>query len=173
MLPERPRFPSQPCPTCGRSVDPLRASRVLWLEDGTRFLCGDACRARFLDGERPFDTRAPRPRADARPERPSIPDLVREATLVRAEGGSKNQSGSDARRYDPLVATGLGVLSLGICLATPSRELGWLSAFLVVLCAAINARIPLRPLRASVSPRIVAPLGLALAAMASVTMQNP
>jgi len=173
MLPERPRFPSQPCPTCGRSVDPLRASRVLWLEDGARFLCGDVCRARFLDGERPFDTRAPGPRAHARPERPSIPDLVREATLVRAEGGSKNQSGSDSRRYDPLLATGLGVLSLGICLATPSRELGWLSAFLVVLCAAINARIPLRPLRASVSLRIVAPLGLSLAAVAGVMMQNP
>ena len=65
MLPERPRFPSQPCPACGRPVDPLRAPRVLWIEDGVRFLCGDACRARFLDGDRNFD-------APSRPPKTSI-----------------------------------------------------------------------------------------------------
>ena len=173
MLPERPRFPSQPCPTCGQSVDPLRASRVLWLEDGVRFLCGAACRARFLDGERAFDTPSRAPPPNARPERPSIPDLVREATLVRADDDLTERHGPGGRRYDPLVATGLAVLSLGIVLATPSEELGWLSGFLVALCAAVNARMPLQPLRGSASSRIVAPLGLALAALSSVLMQSP
>ena len=51
MLPARPHLPSQPCPACGRDVDPLRAERVLWLEDGVRFLCSRECRARFLRGE--------------------------------------------------------------------------------------------------------------------------
>jgi cation transport ATPase len=173
MLPERPRFSSQPCPTCGRPVDPLRASRVLWLEDGVRFLCGDACRAQFLKGERPFDAVSHDPVDHARPERPSIPDLVREATLVREQEDASGREGAGDRRYDPLVSTGLAVLSLGIVFATASPELGWLSAFLLALCAAVNARIPIRPLRASVSMRIIAPLGLVLATLGAVLTQSP
>ncbi len=173
MLPERPRFTSQPCPTCNRPVDPLRASRVLWLEDGTRFLCGDSCRERFLAGDRPFDATARPPADQTRLERPSIPDLVREATLVREEEDDGAREGPGSRGYDPLLATGLAVLALGIVLATPSPELGWLAAFLLALCAAVNARIPIRPLRGSLSLRLVAPLGLGLAVLASVLTQSP
>jgi len=173
MVPARPQLPSQPCPACGRGVDPLRAARVLSLEDGIRFLCGSECSARFLRGEREFDTPARRPSERPRVERPSIPDLVREATVVRDESAASDGEGSRARLHDPAIATGLALLTLALLLLTPSREAGWLAAFLIVLCAAVNTRIQLTTLRATESLRIVAPLGLALAAVASVMVADP
>jgi len=62
----------------------------------------------------------------------------------------------------------VGVLALALALSTASREIGWLAAFLVLLSAAVNARIPLRPLRATRSMRIVAPLGLGFAVLGAV-----
>jgi len=173
MLPARPQLPSRPCPACGRDVDPLRAERVLWLEDGVRFLCGDQCRSRFLRGERDFDPPARQPADRPRVERPSIPDLVREATVVRDESDTGDGEGTQARRYDPVVATGVAALALALLLLTPSPELGWLAAFLVVLCAAVNVRTELTTLRATESLRVVAPLGLALAATAGVLAPDP
>jgi cation transport ATPase len=146
---------------------------VLCLEDGIRFLCGNECSARFLRGEREFDTPARRPSERPRVERPSIPDLVREATVVRDESDASDGEGSQARLHDPAIATGLALLALALLLLTPSRELGWLGAFLIVLCAAVNTRIELTTLRATESLRIVAPLGLALAAVASVMVADP
>jgi cation transport ATPase len=168
MHPARPQLPSQPCPACGQAVDPLRAPRVLWLQDGTRFLCGEACKTRFLLGERDFDSPAPRPSARARVKRPSIPDLVREATLLRDETDAADRDTARARQYDPIIATGVAFLALSLLLLSPSRELGWLAAFLVVVSAAVNARIPLTTLRANPSLRVVAPLGLVLASAASL-----
>ncbi|MDH3818244.1 MAG: hypothetical protein OES21_06500, partial [Myxococcales bacterium] len=173
MVPARPQLPSQPCPACGRGVDPLRSARVLWLEDRVRFLCDTECSARFLQGERDFDFPTRRPAERPRVERPSIPDLVREATVVRDESDASNAEGSHARLYDPAIATGLAFLALALLLLTPNREVGWLGAFLVVLCAAVNARIPLTTLRGTESLRVVAPLGLALAAIASLLTTGP
>jgi P-type E1-E2 ATPase len=173
MLPARPQLPPQPCPACGRQVDPLRAQRVLWLEDGVRFLCGEECRARFLHGERDFDAPTQPPIERPRIERPSIPDRVREATVVRDESDTGDGKGAEARRHDPAIATGLGLLALALLLLSPRQELGWLGAFLIVLCAAVNARIPLTTLRATESLRIIAPLGLALAALAGVLGADP
>jgi cation transport ATPase len=149
-------------------VDPLRARRVLQLQDGTRFLCGEECKTRFLLGERNFDTPSRRPSELARVERPSIPDLVREATLPRDATGAANSDNAGARQYDPIIATGAAFLALSLLLLSPSRELGWLAAFLVILSAAVNARIPLTTLRANPSLRVVAPLGLLLASAASL-----
>jgi hypothetical protein len=166
MLPARPQLPSRPCPACGRDVDPLRADRVLWLEDGVRFLCGDECRSRFLRGERDFDAPARGPVARPRVERPSIPDLVREATVILDEKNAGESEGRGAGRYDPAVASGVAALALLIVLLSPNPVLGWLAAFLIVLCAGLNARMELTTVRAPDSLRIVAPLGLALAAAA-------
>ena len=173
MLPARPHLPSQPCPACGRDVDPLRAGRVLWLEDGARFLCGGECRARFLQGEHEFDAPSDQPGAGPRLERPSIPDLVREATVVRDSDDDGDRPEARARRYDPVAASGLALLALGLLFLTPSRELVWLGAFLVVLCAVLNARIRLTAVRATSSLRVVAPLGLALAAASGVLAPDP
>jgi cation transport ATPase len=173
MLPEPPQVPVQPCPACGRLVDPLRASRVLCLEDGIRFLCDEACRTRFLGGERGFDVPSRARTRPEQPERPSIPDLVREATFVRHGSEAGETDGPRGRGYDPLLALGLAVLALGIVIATSTPALGWLSAFLVALCAAVNARTPVRHLRASGSLHLVAPVGLALAALASVLAESP
>ena len=168
MLPARPQLPSQPCPACGRGVDPLRAARVLCLEDGVRFLCGEHCRSRFLRGEREFDAPASPPAERPRIERPSIPELVRGATVVRDAGNTVIGVGGLAHRYDPIIATSVAFLALALLLLAPSLELGWLAAFLVVVSAAVNARIPLTALRANPSLRIVAPLGLTLAVGAGV-----
>ncbi|MBW2225522.1 MAG: cation-translocating P-type ATPase [Deltaproteobacteria bacterium] len=173
MLPARPHLPSQPCPACGRDVDPLRAGRVLWLEDGARFLCGGECRARFLRGEHEFDAPSARPGAGPPLERPSIPDLVREATVVRDSDDGGDRPEARARRYDPVAASGLALLALGLLFLTPSRGLVWIAAFLVVLCAVLNARIPLTAVRATSSLRVVAPIGLALAAVSGVLAPDP
>ena len=143
------------------------------MEDGVRFLCGDACRARFLDGARSFDAPARPVGPSAHAERPSIPDLVREATRAREEGETADREPVQGNRADPLIATSLALLALAIVLWTPSRELGWLAAFLVALCAAVNARIPLSLLRAPWGARIVAPAGLALAAAGAALEPSP
>ncbi len=173
MLPARPHLPSQPCPACGRDADPLRAARVLWLEDGVRFLCSAECRARFLQGEREFDAPSHQPIARPSVERPSIPDLVREATVVRDASDDGDLREVPAHRYDPVAASALGLLALGLLLVTPSPNVVWLGAFLVVLCSALNARIQLTAVRATMSLRLVAPLGLALAAVSGVLAPDP
>ena len=173
MLPERPTFPTKPCPACGRAVDPLRARRVLWLEDGVRFLCSDVCRARFLDGDRGFDAPSPPPVGKTTVERPSIPELVREATFVREPAEAASRTGQYDRTHDALVAAGLASLSLGIVAFTPSRELGWLAAFLLLLAAAVSTRVSLRTVRATPSLRVVAPVGLALAALGAAMAPTP
>ncbi|MFW2389162.1 MAG: HAD family hydrolase [Polyangiales bacterium] len=169
MHPARPQLPSERCPACGQAVDPLRAGRIVLLEDGTRFLCGEECRIRFLLGERGFD--APRRKPSERPsvDRPSIPDMVREATVAReqlvAGGGDTARSGQN----DSIVAAGLAILAATILALTPSPELGWLAALLLVACAAVNARIELTTIRANRSLEIVAPLGILFATVAAVT----
>ncbi|MGB5265371.1 MAG: hypothetical protein WBN30_02205, partial [Polyangiales bacterium] len=168
MQPARPQLPSQPCPACGRAVDPLRAHRMLWLQDGARFFCGEACQARFRLGDRDFDAPAARPSERARVERPSIPDLVREATVPRDNAAGSAGDASRAGQYDPILATGLALLALPLIVLTSGRELGWLAAFLIALCAAVNARIPLRNIQATLSLEVVAPIGLVLACVAAV-----
>ncbi|RLB40302.1 MAG: hypothetical protein DRH30_08640 [Deltaproteobacteria bacterium] len=173
MLPARPQLPTQPCPACGREVDPLRAARVVWLRDGARFLCSVDCQARFLRSERDFDAPA-HPRGERpRVERPSIPDLVREATVARGEVEPGDGGAAHARRQDPFIAIGLAFAAFAIVLLTPSVKLGWLAAFLLVLCAAVGARIRLTTLRVTQSLRVVAPLGLALATIAAVLAPDP
>jgi P-type E1-E2 ATPase len=173
MLPVRPRLPSQPCPCCGREVDPLRAPRVLWLEDGVRFLCGNDCRDRFLRGEHEFDRRRAKTSPSARVDRPSIPDLVREATVVRDQNDEGDQQETHGHAYDPAAAAGLAALAMALLVLTPSPEIGWLAALLIVLCAAVNLRIRLTALRATGSLRAVAPIGLALAAASAVLAPDP
>ena len=173
MLPARPQLPSQPCPSCGREVDPLRAPRVLWLDDGARFLCGEECRARFLGGERAFDVPARRRSTRPSVERPSIPDLVREGTLVRDTNKAGKREGTRVNRFDPLIATGLAMLAAAVLLISSSRQLSWLAACLVLLCAAVNARIRLPVPGETRSLRIVAPLGLALATLAGLLTSDP
>ena len=168
MQPARPQLAAQPCPACGRAVDPLRAQRMLWLEDGARFFCGEACQVRFRLGERDFDAPTNRPSQTARVERPSIPDLVREATVPRDDAAGGARETSRAGQYDPIVATGLSLLALSLIVLTSGRELGWLAAFLIALCAAVNARIPVRHIQATRSLGVVAPIGLGLASVGAV-----
>ena len=168
MQPVRPQLPSQPCPACGRAVDPLRARRVVWLQDGARFLCNEACQVRFQLGDRAFDAPAGRPSERARVERPSIPDLVRKATVTRDDATGTDGEASRGGQYDPILAAGLALLTLSLVLLTPGRERVWLGAFPVVLCAAVNARIPLTNIQATRSLTVVAPLGLVLAAVAAL-----
>lgn len=126
MLPERPHVPPRQCPSCGRQVDPLRAPRMSWREDGARYLCSEACHERFLRGDHDFDSPASNREEELRVERPSIPDLVREATLIR----------SDEEETNPARGSALG-----------------------------NTHMPLRTAQVSRLVQVVAPVGLALAAV--------
>lgn len=172
MLPERPRFPSQPCPTCGTPVDTIRAPRVLWLEDGVRFLCGDACRARFLDGARAYDRPSLRAVATSRAERPSIPDLVREATRVRTDEGDARNEGASERAIDPWIALGASVIAVGLLLFGSGRELGWAAAAAIMLSAALNARSAWTTLGTRRALGLAGPAGLVLATWAA-TASSP
>jgi P-type E1-E2 ATPase len=146
---------------------------VLWLEDGARFFCGRVCTERFLLGECGFDETTRQPVEAPRATRPSIPDLVREATVTREAGEDVMGDGTKRHRYDPFAAAGIAVIAAGLVILWPGRETAWLGASLIVLSAAVNARIPLSALRASPSLRVVAPVGLALAAVAAALTTDP
>jgi cation transport ATPase len=98
---------------------------------------------------------------------------VREATLVREADAVGGAEASKARPYDPAIATGLAILSLALLLTTTNRQLGWFAAFVLVLCAAVNARVPFRMVKSRSSIRAVAPVGLLLAAIAGILAPNP
>jgi Cu+-exporting ATPase len=173
MLPARPTARPRPCPVCGRDVDALRAPRVCWLDGGVRFLCSEACLLRFLDGEQAFDTAVRPPSPSTRAERPSIPDLVREATLVREPSAAADGTDREAHQYESAAAAGLALVSLGLVLVSSQPALGWLAALLLGLSAALDARVPLRTIRTPESLRAVAPCGLVLAAAAAAAIVDP
>ena len=173
MLPARPVGEFRPCPVCGREVDALRAPRVCWLEDGVRFLCSDQCRVRFLRGEREFDAPTRPASKIPRVARPSIPDLVREATMVRDQASVADGPAAVTHPHDPALALGLGLASLVIVALSTNQALGWLAALLVTVSAALNARIPLRTVRAPESLRTIGPAGLVLAAVAAASVVDP
>lgn len=173
MHPARPQLSSRPCPACGEDVDPLRAARVLYLEDGVRCFCSDRCKTRFLRGERDFDTPARQRTERPRVERASIPDLVREATLVRDQSDAADGESEQRRTYDPLIATALALLALALLLLNEGTGPAWLAAVLVVVSAAVNARIPLPTVQATPSLQVVAPVGLFLAVAAGAMGADP
>ncbi|MCZ6806961.1 MAG: HAD family hydrolase [Deltaproteobacteria bacterium] len=175
MLPERPHVPSRRCPSCGQLVDPLRAPRVLWLEDGARYLCSEACRARFLLGDRNFDSPVSTHVEEPRAERPSIPDLVRGATLVRPDDEEADEERVGAHRYDLWIASGLSILAIAVAALAGRPETAWLAGVFVVGSALVNARVPLRAVRVSRIVQVVAPVGLALAAVSALatTSERP
>ena len=165
MLPERPQFGLVSCPACGTDVDAVRAPRVVWLEDGPRFLCGDRCRERFARGERPFDApRATPPQAPSAP-RPSIPDLVREATQAGELPMEDTVEYANLRRPDSWVALGLGTLGLALVGLSDSRVVEWIGGFLVILCAGANMQTRLGGVRVPPPLQWLAPTGLVLATL--------
>lgn len=49
MSPVRPHDLEEPCASCGRGVEPLRALFAVWVEDaGPRHLCSEVCREEFV-----------------------------------------------------------------------------------------------------------------------------
>ena len=173
MLPERPQLGSLACPACGREVDALRAPRVVWMDSGPRFLCGERCQERFALGERPFDARSSTPTPTPSAPRPSIPDLVREATQTRDSRRAEPGSPHPGRPFEPFVAFGLAALALAFIGLSDSRELGWIGAFLIVLCAAVNARVPLRVVKAPTVLQWAAPAGLAISTLSVFGSHTP
>jgi len=138
-----------------------------------RFLCSDTCKTRFLQGERDFDISERSSTERPRPERASIPDLVREATFVRDENDAGKSESREGHPYDPIIAIGLALVALSVLLMTRSAVPAWLAALLLILCAAVNQRMPLTTVQASPSLRAVAPIGLALAVAAGLLTADP
>ncbi len=168
MLPARPMASFRPCPVCGREVDALRAPRVCWLTDGARFLCSERCEERFLDTE--IDAPSSEAPPDARAERPSIPDMVREATRVREPSAPGAGQPSGTRSFDDLAAVGLALLASVLAMVASDVAFGWLAALALTICAALNVRMPLRTVPVSPPLRAVAPAGLMLAALAAANL---
>ncbi len=160
MQPARPFVTPRPCPACGSEVDPLRAPRVIWLEDGPRFFCGQACKERFTLGERGFDATSKIALAPANPARPSVPDLVREATRTR-ESGEPSETGAQPRprRLDSsrslrwVAPAGLALAAVAAVLEPEAGARRWAllatgAAGLVVLIRAGLRAVAAAPVRA-------------------------
>ncbi len=98
---------------------------------------------------------------------------MREATTVLDEAQTDRRGEALVHPYDRVAALGISLLALGLLLAAPSRELGWVAAFLIVVCAGLNARIPLMAVHATWPLRVIAPIGLGLSAIAGATALDP
>ncbi len=175
MRPERPQIRARPCPACGGDVDPIRAPRVLWLDDGVRFLCGDACRDRFLHGDRDHDlphddVQADPEQGDDGEERPSLPDLVREATHTHQGDEVPKRDRSEHARYDFWAAVALSCATVAFGAASERMQTGWVAGIFAIGAAWAIARNPLPTVGARRLVQWVAPVGLALAGLAAVSM---
>ncbi len=137
--PARPQATERPCPACGSPVDPLRAGRVVLLDDGFRFLCEESCRERFLAGERSHE-----PDSTPTPDRVSIPDRVREATLSSIRTGDSSVAETAGQRAVftptsvPIPWVGVSAAALAFLLGIFPTPVGvaFLSALLSVVAAA-------------------------------------
>lgn len=154
MLPERPHVPARRCPSCGQPVDPLRAPQMLWRDDGARYLCGEVCRERFLRGDRDFDSPDSSLGEEPRVDRPSIPDLVREATLVRSDRSGTDDGGSSlgttsrtpigsvqpSRAVQLMAPVGLALTAVSTLLTADARPSTWALIGLGVTAVAVSVR---------------------------------
>jgi Cu+-exporting ATPase len=103
-IPEsRAQLAVRPCPVCGRPVEPLRAGAAILLEDGFRYLCSHACRARFVAGDR-YLTRSEAPRASASVSASSTDPLLRAIRKKRASSRPPGTPGSSSEWTAPHTA---------------------------------------------------------------------
>ena len=170
MHPARPTVRLRSCPACGKDVDPLRAGRVVILEDGARYLCGQPCREAFLRGERAHE------RISRIPPKPrSVPERVRDATRPRIDLASASQSTPLASLAPPepppvppwpalviaLAGVVVGVVADTLSAAALSAGL----SFLAALASMISARTMLP--QVGWLPAMAGPAGALLASVAA------
>ncbi len=147
MRPERPHVPPRRCPSCGKQVDPLRAPLMLWREDGARYLCGEGCHERFLRGDHHFDSTISKSVDEHSVVRPSVPHLVREATLVREDNGPSLGSARaplwavDASRLVQVTApVGLTIAAVSTLMTFGERPSTWSIVGLGVTALVVSVR---------------------------------
>ena len=170
----RPSLPERPCPVCGTPVEPLRARAVLLFEDGYRFLCGPACRARFLEGERHHEAarelRAPTPSRPAPIRTP--PPRKRVASVPETSAAHRALSAP----VQPLPWLGLAAAGAGLILGALAQNpiVAVLSAF-AVGGASISALVAGWSSRSEVGLLgwAVGPAGAVLAAVAALSARSP
>ena len=136
----RPSTSEATCPTCGKSVDPLRAGHVALLGERFHYFCSQTCSAQFLEphhsrlteetreppavAERPTPTPSPSVRSLVLPARPARQLVTREVHVVtdeRRDHEERNQS---------LLVRPVHRAPI----AAPSAPAPWLG-FLLTLCA--------------------------------------
>lgn len=170
MHPARPRAETLPCPSCGKDVDALRASRVVLLESGTRYLCSASCATDFRQGSREHETTPPPARTT------SVPQQVREATMPRIALQSRENETAARRAIvapQPVPIPWSGILlaaaGFGLGLAAQSWPLALVSLACTTL-ASIVALIRGAGARADVGAVawVAGPLGATLAAIAGM-----
>lgn len=167
----RPRIEAQPCPVCGQEVDPLRAGKVILLEDGFRYLCDDQCRARFLDGERDHDVLRDRPSpAPPAPRRDPSTGAIRTRD-ARELAPLRHKPGPLTVPVVPAPWIGLGAaavaVALGIFAASPILAIASAAATWIAAGAAVVASAEARN-DVGLMAWLLGPLGAALAAVAAL-----
>jgi P-type E1-E2 ATPase len=153
-------------------VDPLRAGRVILLEDGFRYLCDAECHRRFREGERDHDAlrRRPSPPAPAPVRRdPStgvirpgdaraLPPIIHRPAPLTAPAVPAPYVGLGAAA----VAVGLGALGASPGFAIASAGATWVAAG-AALVASAGARRDV-----GLMAWLLGPLGAALAGLAAL-----
>ncbi len=155
-------------------VDTLRAPRVIWLDDGPRFLCSEPCRVAFARGERRHEP------APIREERlRSVPERVRDATRPSLDLASRSTEtasfASLAVARVPFPAIVLALAGLAFVLAFLARHFvaAAASATLTSLVAlfALSQATTIRR-EVGLLPWLVGPLGAVLAAVAGLVARG-
>ncbi len=174
----------RPCPACGAPVDPLRAPRVVALEDGLRYLCGEPCAAAYLRGERAHERapaaareegrRAPSERPDSfeGSKRSANPPLT-EAPASRATSPAPLAGGAASAAPDaaPFPALASACAGLAVVLGlVPGSMLASLTACAFVVVASVAALRTSAPdgKRAGLLVWAAAPVGAILASVAAL-----
>lgn len=165
MLPARPQVASVSCPSCGAPVDPLRAPRIMLLEDGFRFLCSDACRDRYADRAAP----PPEPAQEMAPRRDST--LTRRFSVTPRAAADARGAGGGHDLVKHLYAP-LGVAALALVLGFGALFLDDLvavvGAFVVLAALLHGAQTRASEREVGLLPWLLGPLGVATAGVATV-----
>jgi P-type E1-E2 ATPase len=165
VLPARPQVASVPCPSCGAPVDPLRAPRIMLLEDGFRFLCSDACRDRYAERQAP--PREPAP--ELAPRRDST--VTRRFSVTPRPSDEAHGAAGGHELVKHLYAP-LGIAALALVLGLGAIFLDDLvavvGAFVVLAALAHGAQTRASEREVGLLPWLLGPLGVATAGVATV-----
>ncbi|MGE0790038.1 MAG: HAD family hydrolase [Sandaracinaceae bacterium] len=135
----RPKDAERPCPACGKPVEPLRARRVILLEDGFRYLCDETCAERFRGGVRDFEAARSLPSVSSRPPRARslAVKTPRSQRVPAVDRSAAHRAISAPREPMPWVGLGASVAALALGAFASAPVLAILSLCCIVVASTV------------------------------------